>query len=348
MTACGTRANAYQLQSAAARRAYAHGRYLEAADRWAQAEREAETTSDRDEAAYRRAASLERGGKTAEAIAAFDELVARNPQGPRGARSLLDLARIAADAGNEARSQQWIIQLIRQHPNSAAAETALGLRAGWLRRTRPDSAPLELRTLAKEVAGTHLEERAVYEVARTLEQRGALEASRDAYLETAERFPYPTGALWDDALWRAADIEARLDHPRRAIAVLERMLSARESSGRQGSYERPRYAQARYRIAELYRDSLSDPERARQQFRHLWQRHPTSRLRDDAKWQEALLAHRAGDGAGACRAARELVEGAPESRFVNCAPLVCNSLAIPPKGPCHRYIARTVGTPEPD
>ena len=62
-----------------------------------------------------------------------------------------------------------------------------------------------------------------------------IESAGDAYLETARRHPYPEGALWDDALFRAALCEEKVGRPRQAIAVLESMLTEREEAHLSGS-----------------------------------------------------------------------------------------------------------------
>src|SRR5262249_44258345 len=127
-----------------------------------------------------------------------------------------------------------------------------------------------LTTLAPALAGTELAQYVDYELARSLERAGEPARAREAYLALADRYPYPRGVFWDDALYRAADISAAGGAPDVAIALLERLLRAREPSFLQGSYERGRYADAAFRIGVLYRDALHDPERARQAFERMW------------------------------------------------------------------------------
>lgn len=333
----------YARARAAAERAYAAGRYLEAADAWQRAADAATRQRDRDEAHYRKAASLNRAGES-EAAATEYRALARNEKTERAARSLFDLAEIARDDGDAAAAAARLDELLRRYPESGLAPRALSLRVEEVRSHGGES---DVQRFLNQLLqrGTHpeLEQFVHYAYAESLERQGDSVAALDRYLLVAARFAYPTGSLWDDALWHAADIEAKRNRPTRAIELLRRMLKERESSLGVGSYERPRYADAQYRIAELYRDALHDPEEARVEFRRLFSEHPQSRLRDDAKWQEALIAYRQGDGASACSAAKDLIGSVPDSRYAPCAALVCSSLTSNVNSRrCHDYIRREV------
>jgi tetratricopeptide (TPR) repeat protein len=190
--------------------------------------------------------------------------------------------------------------------------------------------------------GTELAEQLLYERARRLDALGKAAEARDAYVSVADRFPYPHGAYWDDALFRGAECEAHLGRPQRAIELLQRMLAAREASHLSGSYERPRFADAAYRIAELYRDEIHDPAAARRAFRTVYDDYPSSTLRDDALWQEALLARRSSD-AEACAPLALLVRDLPDSRYAPCAREVCPRLQLPVARECRDYIRRELG-----
>ena len=130
--------------------------------------------------------------------------------------------------------------------------------------------------------GSNLEELLAYERARRLDMLGRSAEARDAYVDCANRWPYPKGAFFDDSLYRASEMEEKLGRPKEAIDHLERLLSYREKSTTIGSYERPRYVPAVLRIAKLYEERLNDRGKARDALHRLYSEFTTSTLRDDA------------------------------------------------------------------
>ena len=203
-------------------------------------------------------------------------------------------------------------------------------------RSTTDSAPkLETSELGETLA---------YRRARELDEAGKTAEARDAYLQCATEFPYPTGAYWDDALFRAAEKELALGAASQATRHLERLLAEQEGAIITGSYERGRYAEAQLKLGEIYRDVLKDNARARVELRKVWDRHPKSKLVDDALFQESLLARAARDEAGTCAPLSIIVKRLPESRYAACAHLLCDKLAATPHA-CHDYIKRAAGLP---
>jgi len=226
------------------------------------------------------------------------------------------------------------LEALRRHPESGVAGQAARDYLARIEDGSGQSAALErCRSLWSELTSTELDEALGYECARRAEAAGALARARDDYLRTADHHPYPKGAYWDDALTAAARCEEHLGKPARAVALLERLLDEREPARGVGSYERARYDEARFHIAELYRDALGDPARARQEFRRVFSDHATSRLRDDALFEEACLAERAHDRGATCDALLLLRVELPDSRFAGCAGLLCSGAPESPH-PC--------------
>jgi tetratricopeptide (TPR) repeat protein len=310
------------------------GRHAEAAELWLEAARVADSAVDREEAEYRAASSYERGEKVGRALALYQRLERGN--GTRAARASFDRARIVREQ-DPAQGDALLVAAIRRYPDSGLAPRAL--REHLARREAEDgirAAILACTELLAELEKSELDEALRYERARLWEREGSLEKARDGYLDGATRHPYPKGALWDDALARAAELEERLGQPLAAIRILERMLAEREPSTGVGSYERARYAAARFRIAELHRDRLADPGGARREFRRVYEEHPTSLLRDDALWQEALVSVRSGDLEAACEPLLLLVKDFSDSRYAPCAPRLCQTVRPPMKArSCH-------------
>lgn len=325
-------------------RAYAHGRYEAAAGHWARAAELADSNYHRNEAWYRQAASLSRAGRHEEASATLGHLLAEAPKSDRAPRAAYDRADLEIDHGDPEEGHRMLERIIHRYPRSSSAQGALHRHLQRLEQTSGrDAMRAYLERSMPKLDRTPLAEQAHYTYARVLEADGQTRAARDRYVYVADRFGYPKGRYWDDALLAASKAEEKLGDYRAAVRVLRRMLTEREPSHLQGSYERPRYSEAQYRIAELYRDHLSDPAKARREFRRLWDRHETSLLRDDAKWNEARLASEAGDERGACRALQALRKAYPESRYVPCAHHLCSDAKRSDRD-CRSYIERELGS----
>jgi len=333
---------------AAAERAYAHGRYDEAAAHWQKAERTAAKKRDRLEARYRRAASLRRAGRFVEAKRAYDSLLESDPRSERAARAAFDRAEVEIEHGDAVRGHARLAWALRTYPGSGLAPIALKRQLFWIEeREGLQSALVYLERLARSVRRSELEERVLYARAKLLDKAGRRHEAHAQYLMVADRFAYPRGSLWDDSLFNASRLADAMGQPRTALAHLERMLAEQEPSHLAGIYERPRYAEARWRIAELYRDRLHDPGRARRAFHQVFTEHETTLLRDDALFNEALLARQMGDLPGACSVLRLLAKEQPDSRFVACSTKVCPSLPSKGSRPCPNYIQRRLTGPQP-
>jgi len=335
---------AYVNARDAAEIAYAKGQFPESAELWLHAADNADNARDRSDARYRAAASFERAGRVEDARKWY-ELLARgkSERAPRAAFALADLRLKGGDA------EGGLVELeaaIRKYPSSAIAALALRRYFSALADHGGDRAVLDyIARVEPELDRTDLAEQILYERARRLDALRATSEALLAYVTVADRFPYPYGAYWDDALLRAADCEQHLGKPENAIALLERMLHARETSRLSGSYERPHFADAAYRLAELYRDARHDPDAARRAFRGVFIGYPTSTLRDDALWQEARLARRVSEQQ-ACEPLGLLVGQFPDSRYVPCAHEMCAKIAPVARRECAAYIEREPRQPE--
>ena len=326
-----------------AERAYASGQFSQAGARWLEAAQSADRARDRSEARYRAATSYQRAGDIERARELYTLL--SNGKSERAARATFALADLRLSSGDLAGGKLALEAAIRRYPSSGVAGLALRRYFALLEAEGGQRAVLDYIQAALPTLGSgDLGEQLLYERARRLEVQGKIPEARDAYLTLADRFPYPYGAYWDDALFRAADLEVKLGDGSRAIALLQRMLRARETSHLSGSYERPRFAEAAYRLAELYRDQKRDPGAARRAFHAVFVDYPTSTLRDDALWHEALLFDRS-ESERTCAPLTLLVQQMPESRYAACAHELCPSIALDSKRECAGYIQRELGSP---
>ena len=334
---------AYVQARDAAESAYGKGQFEESAKRWLSAADSAASARDRSEARYRAAASYERAGRVEDARKWYGVLASgKSERAPRATFALADLRLAGGDAVGGLADLE---KAIRKYPSSAIAGLALRRYFSALAEHGGDQAVLDyIERIEPELDRTDLGEQLLYERARRLEALGKTAEASHAYVTVADRFPYPYGAYWDDALLRGANGELALGKPESAIALLERMLRARETSHLSGSYERPHFADAAYRIAELYRDTRHDPDAARRAFRGVFLGYPTSTLRDDALWQEALLARRVSEQQ-ACEPLLLLVKQLPDSRYAPCAHELCTKVAPVARRECAAYIERDLREP---
>jgi TolA-binding protein len=339
---------AYVHAQHSAESSYGDGQFEAAAQSWLEAAEAAKTPRDRSEARYRAGASYERAGQREKARALYALLASGKSE--RAPRATFALADLRLHGGDEAAGYAALEAAIRKYPSSGLAGPSLRRYFAELAEHGGDAAVLAYIDQAEPALDqTELSEQLLYERARRLDAQGETAVARDAYLVVADRFPYPHGAYWDDALFHGSECEQRLGNPKRAIALLQRMLAAREASHMSGSYERPRFADAAYRIAELYRDGVHDPLSARRAFRDVFVEYPSSTLRDDALWQEALLARRSSD-TEACAPLALLVTALPDSRYAPCAREICPSLRLSGARECRDYIRRELdsGNPKPE
>ena len=328
----------------AAERAYAGGQFADAGRRWQDAASSATTPRDRAEARYRAATSYERGGQLEQARELY--LVLAGGKSDRAARATFALAELRLGGGDVAGGHAELEAAVRKYPSSGVANLALRRYFAYLATEGGDRAVLDyIERVLPALGATDLAEQLLYERARRLDAQGSTADARKAYVAVADRFPYPHGAYWDDALFRGAECEVRLHHSEQAIQLLNQMLAAREVSHLSGSYERPRFAEAAYRLAELYRDARRDPRAARTAFRRVFLDYPTSTMRDDALWQEALLS-RLEPTADACQPLKLLISELADSRYAPCARKLCPEL---PRGQreCATYIESQLATPDP-
>jgi tetratricopeptide (TPR) repeat protein len=337
------RGAAYERALAEARLAHHDGHFDVAAERFDEAARTAKVPRDAVYARYVAALARARAGDVARAAKELRAIADTKPPNAYSAQAAFKAADLASKSDPSAGYAELEAVALR-FPDSGVARVALTRILRQDDESGAAKALAHLDALAPKVARTELEQYVFYERAKRIAELGRLEEARDAFLDVANRWPYPSGAYFDDSLYRASELEEKLGRPREAIAHLERMLSFRESSATIGSYERPRYVPAVLRIAKLYEERLNDRAKARETLHRLYADFKTSTMRDDALWREAELWQKDGDKETACDRLSTLVSDFPDSRYVPCAIERCPSIKRPSKSKapktCHAYLTR--------
>lgn len=342
LVACApNRGAAYEKAVAEARASYGAGRFDVAAQRWDEAARTAKVPRDAVYARYEAALARVRAGDVAGGAEALRKIAEENND--YSAEAAYKAAVIALEV-EPARGYRDLEAMALRWPDSPSARVALMRLLRHDDETGATQAIARLDAFAPKVQGKALEMDVAYERAKRLEVMGRHEQARDAFLGVAAAWPYPKGNYFDDALFRAAEIEENLKRPKEAIALLERLLSYREMSVTIGSYERPRYLPAILKMAAIYEDQLHDRGKARDTYHRLYTEFKTSTLRDDALWREADLWAKDGENDKACDRLDTLVSDIPDSRYVPCAVDKCKDIKRPkdskaPKS-CHAYLLR--------
>lgn len=341
---CASKTDGFLRAKAAGDRAGSAGRLDEAAEAYRRAAGATNKPRDQEQAYFLEASTLEKAGRIPEAMKAYEDMEKRFPRGDHAARAAFERARLEIDHGDRSKGEAMLEAALFRYPESGPSRGALRKVAALHEAKAPGGALAFLEKARAGLGKTELGEDIAYRRAEVLRDAGRDLEARDAFIATAKGYPYPGGKLTDDAWFHAAELSENLGDAQTAVRCLESLLAPREASSLgQGSYERPRYSPAQFHLAEIYRDRLGDPKRARAEFRKLYRDFKTSTLRDDALFQEALLAKRAGDSGDTCDAASLLARDFPESRYAGCADRLCGTVQPSAKAPkCRRYVEEQI------
>jgi tetratricopeptide (TPR) repeat protein len=319
------------------------GRYGEAARDFDAAASHALLQRDRAYATYLAALMFEKDGDVVSARDRYHVLSLASPPDEESGAATYKEADMDIARGDASYGWQEMDAMLRRSPNDGFAKSALHRMLRHVDEGQGPAGTLAyLRALTPTLDPTERAEEVAYETAARLEILGRLEEARDAFVRTAARWPYPIGALWDDALYRAAEIEERLGRPEAALFDLDAMLSQQEVSLLIGSYTRPRYPEAAMFAGRICRDDLHDAERARKRFHAAYANFPSWGMRDEALWLEADLSKTAGHLVEECGTLDKLAREFPDSRYLPCAMARCPAIRRPPQSRaplrCHSHI----------
>jgi tetratricopeptide (TPR) repeat protein len=337
---------AYDAALGSAARNEGAGRFAAAADDYDRAALVGTRDRDQDEARWDAAEATAHAGNVAGAATRY-EAIAGDGGSEHQAEAAFRLATVRIESGDSDRGWLDMEQVPRRFSTHGVAHVAVRKLVQHADEQGPRAGLDEVRALERDLGSTELVQLVTYLDATHVEALGDDHAARNAYGRIADRWPYPFGSFFDDALWHASLIDEKLGLYPQAIDDLERLLRERETTSIVGSYERPRFVPAMLRVGELYRDRLHDRAKAREAFHRFYTDFAHSALRDRALWLEAALWREDGDEATACGRLATLVGQFPDSRYVPCAVARCPGLARPtgsaaPRD-CHEYIERTAG-----
>jgi tetratricopeptide (TPR) repeat protein len=334
----------YGATMAEASRAESAGRLDEARAAYDRAAAIARSHGDRDQSTWDAADVTQHQGDIAGATVRLDA-IAKDATSEHQAEAAYRAAALRIDHGQEDEGWRGLEQVARRFPSSGVAHIAVRRLVAHADESGPLAAAGELEALRRDLVSTDVEPLVTFLRAKHVEAAGDVVAARDAYLQIADRWPYPHGSFFDDALWHASLLDERLGRYQAAVDDLERLVKVRETTSLMGSYERAKYVPSMLRIGALYRDRLHDNVRARGAFHRLYAGFDRSTRRAEALWLEASLWRDDGDGARSCETLAKLVREFPDSRYVPCSLEKCPALARPAKSAapstCRAYILKS-------
>lgn len=335
---------AYPRAFAEAARAETAGRMREASEGYDAAAKVAVRDRDRDHALYLSGLTLLRSGDVRDGVAKLGAIARASPPREESPDAAYRVAAARIDHGDAARGWAEMEQVFVRFAGDGVAHAALKRVLVHLDETKGKAGAYDYlaRLEATPAGSSGVGELILFEAAERLAALGRYAQAHDMFLNVATRWPYPFGALWDDSLFRASEMDESLGHIAHGIADLERMLQDRETTSLTGSYQRPRMSPALLRIAKLYADGLHDNGHAREALHRFYTDFTTSRARPTALWLEAELFREDADAGQSCDRLRVLVKEFPDSRYVPCASNVCGEVQRPAKSAapntCHAYL----------
>ncbi len=250
----------------------------------------------------------ERAGRLEEALRGYREMCSAQEPYPR---ACYDCTRVMFELGPLEAARRRSAEFLARFPDEALAPAAARrLARSYVETGEIDRGVAEIERLVEETEGGEVDDSLIYELARLHREAGRREAEAAALDQIASRGRWQS-QLWDDSLWRLAEIRREQRDKRAEQRRLEQLLDAREESRLIGSYDSPYHDDALLRLGELKRER-GDLEGALEAFELLagWE---TARLRDDAMLEAARLRLDQGRREECCDLLEELIEKMPES-----------------------------------
>lgn len=275
--------------------------------------REGAREEDRRGLELRLANILEGEGRFGEALRAYGALWEGGVRDEVGARAAYRAGALLVRLGARARGASVWEALVAAHPESGGAESALaGLRGLWAEEPRE-----ALRVCARlydAVWWSSLGDNLLYWRARVLWGAGEVEAAEAGFVALLERHPW--SGLRHEARWALAQMALEGGEEERGLRWLGALAEEQDASWQVGIYESELADDARF-WRGLVLERRGDVEGAEVEFVRFLEDHPDSPLRDDARWNLAVLAGRRGAREEAASVCKELISVEPESRWAS-------------------------------
>jgi tetratricopeptide (TPR) repeat protein len=285
---------------------------------WSECERthQHRTKDDCAIAAIREAELEEQEARFPAAYASWRKAAALSDVPRTMARSLVRAAQLSAERLHDldgARTLAWYV--VEHFADEIPADDALALGIRLERDVDPAALGRRLEALWRRFDKLDLGDNLLFARAQLVDQTSTdWRAAVALYDQVAAT--YPRSGLWDDSLWRAAQLLREHGDPEGAIRRLDQIIDARKDALITGSYNSLYVDDAMLLKGQIALDDLHDAKRAREAFHTLVDGYKESVLRDDALAELARAALSTGDHAGACAALDRILNEFPNgNRF---------------------------------
>ena len=192
---------------------------------------------------------MELDDRTADATAGYDTLCR---QSPPYVRACFDRVRLMFETGDAA-AEQAATALISKYPNEAITQSLVKrLARYYLDAETFDEGRTALAALVKALQNTEIEDTLRFEISRLARAADDTPGEKTELVALIRRHARWQSQLWDDAVWRMAEICRDENNEDEEIVWLKTLEQAQESSRLIGSYTSPYYDDALYRLGEIH------------------------------------------------------------------------------------------------
>jgi tetratricopeptide (TPR) repeat protein len=257
---------------------------------------------------------LDRAGRSADAVAVYLAIPARTDDPTTAATATYRAGDILLREHQTVPAWTQLWKVVTDYPDEALAADALKDLVADGRGRDARALVDQLQRVLTPLAQTEVADNLLWWLADLAEHELGNQADARALYDRIYT-DYPESGLRDDARWHAARISRAMGDATGAVTRLEGLLATREVSLLAGSYFSIWLDDAQLELGKVLRDDLHDPARAIAAFRKLPNDYPASILRDDALYELAVTLVETHDGAGVCKAVKDLIALEPDSKY---------------------------------
>jgi len=266
------------------------------------------STPSAEEVEWDRYHAAEKAGRADEALAGYEGMCQHEPTYPR---ACYDVSRLLFELERYTEAVDATIGFVTRFPDNPLVQPAVKrLGRYFADNSQVDHGTTTFEQLALAVKDSDAEDSVIYEIARLYRGAGRLD-DEARELERIVAMGRWNSQLWNDSLWRLAELRAEQGDAAAEERLLEKLIDSDESSNLIGSYTTGLHDDAMLRLGEL-RLEQGRVDEAYDTFIEL-SRLQTSRGRDDGLLGAARVRIAQGRTADACKLLGKLLDKMPDA-----------------------------------